>query len=171
MQPTHPFSYHIISLLLFWSFTITFIAMITDYIRGLWCFTSHPLDSLWFQLLFLGANSMSSKGMPSKCIACFILLSFSGPAPSLCEILRSSTKSLQALETQHHPEATLIQWGWGLLDKEILSCPTDQTILGDILSLLRGPLATDAYGGNLNNISVPPFLPVLLCLRFFYTCC
>lgn len=40
--------------------------MITDYIRGLWCFTSHPLDQSLIPAVIPGDSSMSSKDIPPQ---------------------------------------------------------------------------------------------------------
>lgn len=100
------FSHKILSLTDSWSFTITFIAMIIGYIRGLWYFTSHPLDQSlissvaggWGQFHVLQRHPTSSAFHASFCY------SFAGPAPSLYEILSSSTKSLKVLESQYYWE-------------------------------------------------------------------
>lgn len=112
------FSHKILSLTDSWSFTITFIAMIIGYIRGLWYFTSHPLDQSLISSVAGGwAVPRPPKTSHLECIPCFFLL-FS---------LRACSKSLWDSQLKHkEPQssresillgATLNQWVRELLDK------------------------------------------------------
>ena len=117
MQATHPF------------LSMSSLLLISDHLPShswLWLQTTleafgalHLIHwaSLWLQLLFLGPVPCPPKTCHLECTPCFILLS----------LLRACSKSLWDSQVKHKEpassgnstplEATLIQWGWGLLDK------------------------------------------------------
>lgn len=97
-----PFSHQIISLTDLGSFTITFMAVITDYIRGLWYFTSHPLDQSLIPAVIPGDSSISSKDIPPQVHSMLhsaipsqgllqVSVRFSGQAQIVCKFWKLNT--------------------------------------------------------------------------------
>lgn len=138
-----------------------------DYIRGSWCFISHPLDQPLISAFAVRTVPCPLKTCPLDCFHASLGYSFSGPAPSLWG---SHPKALMARKFWRCAAlgAAPSHGGWELVD----SIPSFHLLLrqfwetlrpSEVLKLLSPTVATSVG-------FIHPFLPVLSHFMFSYTC-
>ena len=121
------------------SFTITFIAMIMDFIRGFWCFTSHLWDQALISAVTMENSSLASEDIPPQVhpMLVFVILSqgllqvsvrFSAQAQTAWKFWRVNT-----------PGSNAPPMGMEATGKTSQPPSIGQTIRGGIGPLLRGP--------------------------------